>query len=290
MPNHKSTQPNKSSSAGKPLNKKASPNPTSSTNLPPTLRQLQKRQEIKPLQPGASSKRVQERNLRRWGSHKTANQLQSNRPRPVVRPNAPPVKVMPKTQPPPTNLKTLRKTPQPATRLSPATSRRIAVTGVSAGFVALNLAAAHVDINNEASALNSILKDLQKRSSFEGIQADIADLDSQLKRVLDLLESARDKDYRYQADMEQIAYSASSRWETLRPQLENKLRQKARQMQTRVSALNPQVERLNANLYSTAAATPHLRNLQNQANNLLNELSRAERELNGDFDDLETQT
>ncbi len=290
MPDQKSTETNKSSSEGRPLSKKVPPRPTLSTSVPPALRQLQKRQEIKPLQPGASSKRVQDRNLRRWGSHKTANQVQSNRPRPVVRPGPPPVKVMPKTQPPPTNLKTLRKTPQPAKRLPPSTSGRIAFASASAGFVVLNVAAAHVDINSEVSSLNSTLQDLQKRSTFESLQADIVDLDNQLKRVLDLLESARDKDYRYQADMEQIAFGASSRWETLRPQLENKLRLKARQMQTRVSALNPQVERLNANLYSTAAATPHLRNLQNQANNLLNELSRAERELNGDFDDLETQT
>ena len=73
----------------------------------------------------------------------------------------------------------------------------------------LNAAAAHPQIAAESTALESALLELNNQSSFESISADINALDAAIQRVLDLLASARDKGYRYQGDLEDLAYQAA---------------------------------------------------------------------------------
>jgi len=153
----------------------------------------------------------------------------------------------------------------------------------------LNTASAHADISSEVSSLQSSLSDLQSRSTFSETLSDINDLDTLLNRVVELLESARQEGYRYQNDMEDIAYGAMSRWQTVRPQVTSTLQQQAAGMQSRLPSLNPQLQRLNAVLSNPASATPLLRSTQSQVNNLLQDVSRIESELVNNYSEIESQ-
>ena len=59
------------------------------------------------------------------------------------------------------------------------------------------------------------------------VRADIANLDANLSHALSLLESAREKGYLYQADLEEIAYDAMSRWQAVRSDVESSIERQA---------------------------------------------------------------
>lgn len=195
-----------------------------------------------------------------------------------------------KPAPRPTSLKRVRKIRRQT--VSPP-SRGLGVAGgvaaAAAGLLALNVASAHVDISSEASSLQSSLSELETRGSFGEVQSDIINLDSLLNRVVDLLESARDKDYRYQGDMEEIAYNIMSQWESVRPQVEDTIRQQAYSMQGQLPSLNPHLRRLNSRLYNATTAAPLLRSTQSQVNSMLQDISRIERNLENSYDEIETK-
>lgn len=163
------------------------------------------------------------------------------------------------------------------------------VAAAAVGLLALNVASAHVDISSEASSLQYSLSDLQTRSSFGEVQSDIINLDSSLNRVADLLEGARDKDYRYQGDMEEIAYDIMSQWESVRPQVENTIQQQAYSMQGQLPSLNPHLRRLNSSLRNANSAAPLLRSTQSQVNDMLRDISRVERSLDNSYSDIESK-
>ena len=68
--------------------------------------------------------------------------------------------------------------------------------------------------------MQSTLSDVQQRSTFSEIAADLTNLDCDLNHVLNLLESARDRGYVYQNDLEDIAFQAMDRWQSVRGQVE----------------------------------------------------------------------
>ncbi len=280
MPIQKSPRPQK------PASKAIRKIPTVRPAVPTTISRVPIRPTAKPPVPGANMRRAEQRIIRRDAARQVANQVQTTRPRPVVRPVAPPRKVMAKDV-----------QPQPRPGIASQPRRPVSRTGVgvaaaavaTAGLLSLNATNAHADISAEVSLLESSLSNLQNRSSFASVGSELTDLENMLNRVSDLLESARDKGYRYQADMEEIAYNALGRWQATSPQVKNSLQQQTRAMRTRVNALNPNIQRLNANLYSSAAAAPHLRSMQSQVNSLLSEVSRIETDLTSGFQDINTQ-
>ncbi len=238
-----------------------------------------------PPRPPVNSKRAEEMTARRDGARQIANDMQSERPRPVVRPAAAPVKFMPKTPP-----------PQAAPPAGPANiSRRPISVSVSApalatfGLLSLNTAAADQTISAEVSSLQSSLDDLRARSAFSAITAEISTLGADLNRVLELLESARREGYRYQADLEKIAYDAVDQWERVHPQVLEAVQVQARNLQSQLASINPMLQNLNMNLANPAAAGPLLRDTQTQVNRVLDQVSQMERDIENTYDPVKTQ-
>lgn len=255
--------------------------------------------------------RAQQQVIRRAAVVQAVNQLRET-PRPVARPPAPPQKVMPArptplrpaplrpAAPPPVSgvLKKPGLPPRPvpgttssgqlkkpATPGQPAYSPKLAqavagVAGVAvtAGVVslALNASAAHPTISSQAASLQYSLQDLQNRSSFSNIQTEIASLDNSLNSAVQLLESAREKGYVYQKDLEDIAYQALDQWQAAKQQAMNAIHLQAQTFQGRLTPLGPAVGRLNGVLSNPTVATPLISSTHTQVNVLLSELSQAE--------------
>jgi predicted nucleic acid-binding Zn-ribbon protein len=242
--------------------------------------------------------RTEQRVVRRQATREQINKVQP-RPRPVVRPTTPPVKNMPRRPaPPPTPLKRITKSAPsrlPSASAHPKSmSRGVAAAGVAAAgavaagaLLSLNASAAAPDISLDVNSLQSTLADLQDRSNFSDISADLTNLDATINNVLNLLESARDKGYVYQSDMEDIAYAAADRWQSVRGQVEAAIPQQIRAAQNSIDDLNPYIQRLNANIRNASAATSSLKAAQDRANQILWDLQQAENALEANYDGIE---
>lgn len=231
--------------------------------------------------------------MRREAVRQAANQMQPDRQRSLVRPLNPPLKVMPKAPAPAPGLNSFRR-PSPPTRL-PATPRPGVVAAAAAGAVVAtglaNLDTANADtaISAEVSALQNSLSDLQTRSLFGDIQSETTSLDQLLAHLSELLESARQKGYAYQSDLESAVYDLVGKWQAAAPTVSQAISQNAHNFQGRVLALNTQVNSLNRLLGNPGAATPVLRNVQSQVNNLLSEVGRVEGDLRRYYSELDSQ-
>ncbi len=164
-----------------------------------------------------------------------------------------------------------------------------AIAGLLANLV-LNTAAAHPQIAAQASSLDTSLDNLRERSSLSQIQADMTELDTALTHAVNLLESARDKGYVYQKDLDEIAYQAMDRWQGIRQQLQTDIRQHANSFQTRLAPLGPQVRNLNSVMDNPQRAEPLMASTSSQVNTLLNDLGEIERSLQDAYSDIESQT
>jgi hypothetical protein len=200
---------------------------------------------------------------------------------PLPRPAAAPQKVMPKTPAPPTARPHV---PAPGARPPAAnvvgrTPLRPAGAASAVGLAALNGASAAPELAAEVSALTSSLNDLQTRSAFTSASAAINDLTNRLNDLPPLLESARQKGYRYGADLEQRLYAVLSQWETAQPQLVSLMMQQSASLQPQLHQINNLVHQLNGRLGNASLAAPQLRSAQNSVNTLLNQVSNVERSL-----------
>jgi predicted nucleic acid-binding Zn-ribbon protein len=222
------------------------------------------------------------------------------RPRPVVRPTSLPVKRMPKLPAPPAQVlkgmsKPVRPVGLPAAmpgtiRHSPISTAGIATAGIvtAGGLLALNAARAHPQISPEITTLQSNLTDLQTRSSFSEIAADLTNLDSDLNHALSLLESARKRGYVFQADLEDIIYQAMDRWQAIRAQVEAGITQQTSLFQSNMVDLNPQIQRLNSVIQDPTSASSYLSTTQKQVNQVLWNVEKAETALENSYEGFET--
>jgi hypothetical protein len=267
---------------------KARPSPAQPSQ--PANRPVAPRPASSVVRPIANLRRAENQVARRAGTQAIANQRPNARPRPLVKPSVPPRKVMPKTAPPaPPQLKAMRKVASPVVVPSTRPAVSSGLAAAAAGFLALNAAAAHPTLSSETLSLQSSLSDLQGRSSFSRISAAISTLDTDLDRAGQLLESARSKGYRFQSDLEKVAYDAFSRWQVVRQQVLDAVDQQSRSFQNRLLAVDPNVQRLNGVLGNPNSAAPLLRSTQSQVNSLLNDLSIAESNLDRSYSSLEEQ-
>jgi hypothetical protein len=206
---------------------------------------------------------------------------QTSRLRPQVRPAAAPRKIMPKRSAPvnvssvsanrarrmarpkstPTaQVNRLRTSPKPHARpraqAAPKARSRVPAAAVAAGVGAglaaaaftLNTSRAHPDLASELSSLQYELSNLEDLSSFDDLTEDLNQLDRELKHALDLLESARERGYRYQGDLDQLA---------------------------------------NAHLGSPTAAASHLRATETTVNDLLRDVNQIRGDLHASYSEIE---
>lgn len=250
----------------------------------------------------AAPQRVQQRQVKRQASQQQAAKIQP-RSRPVVRPASRPLKQMPKMPAPPAASLNRRTRPvpirpgtrpvpnaseKPSPRLASAIAAAAAVSAAAGGLIALRASTAHPDLASGVTSLENTLNDLQNRSDFSNVAEDMANLDETIQHVLNLLESARDKGFVYQADMEEIAYQAVDRWQTVRTQVDESIVQQSQTMQSTLVQLNPHIQRLNASLSNATSGASALSTAQNQANQVLWDLEKAERALEASYGQIET--
>jgi hypothetical protein len=243
--------------------------------------------------------RLEQRVVRRQAARQVAAQIQ-NHPRPAVRPVQPPRLVMPSNQSP-ARAKAGFRTPSVTAGKQNIVSGRVpnvarsrqggaAMAGAAAmGALVLNVANAHADISSEVSSLQWDLDKLKETSALTEVHSDTVNLDSALNNALDLLESARDKGYRFQSDLEDIAFQAMSQWEAVRPKILKTVERQSRDLQNRLGPLSSQVTRLNAILSNPSAAAPVLRSTHSMVNDLLREAERVQRDLENQYSQTESQ-
>ncbi len=262
-----------------------------------------------------SPRRVQNRTVKRQQVRQQASKV-SSRPRPVVRPASTPKRGMAsaaatrsaarRTTPAAGHASarsaTARRTsrPRPSTAARPTSSRaikRAAVTaaGAAAAAVAigslarLNTQHAAPEISFQVNSLQSSLEELESRSQMSEVRADVANLDANLNHALSLLESARDKGYKYQKDLEDIAMDAMSRWQSIRGDVEANIETQARQASRFYEPVNKQVNRLNSVLSSASGATSLLSSTESEVRQALNSVYEVERTIEAAYDDIESQ-
>jgi len=238
------------------------------------------------LRPVVNPKRIEQRLVRREAARQAADRIQGSRPRPVIRPINSPVKIMPVRPPGLPRARALRSSVSP---VLPAAFASATGLGIAAALVAVNTSAAAPDISPEITNLESSLADLQGRASFGEIHSDVINLDNLLKKVVDLLESAREKGYIYQGDLEKAVYDLAGEWQAMRGGVVQNADHQAAAFQSKLSTLNLQLQRLNAVINNSLLATPVLRGAQSQVNSMLDDVSRMHTEIQNSYSDLENR-
>jgi hypothetical protein len=179
--------------------------------------------------------------------------------------------------------------PQPTVR--PAVGGVAAATGAAViGSLVLNSARANPQISSDVFFLNNSLSDLQKRSSLSQVQADVTELDAALNKTLSLLESARNKGYVYQKDIDETAYQLMDQWQPIRDQVLQNIPQQAAAFQNTLYPLSSQVAQLNNVISNPTAATPLLSNTSSQVNVLLSNIGQIEQSLQNSYADIKSQS
>ncbi len=238
------------------------------------------------------------RAVRRNAFRKQANAIHG-RPRPGVRPAAPPRKVMPK-QPVRPALKGRRRAvrPQgvparPARRAIPRAGvggrPPMAAAAAAGGLLALNAALAHPTLQTSVQALQNSLERVQTSASLQSLQEEVARLNERVNKVVSLLESAREQGYAYQGDLDDMAYQAVSAWQGVYPQVTQEIPQRAAALQARLSTLSTPVAQLNRVLSNPATARRPLQQVETQVNQLENEADAARAALQARYSDIEAQ-
>ncbi|MBN1230449.1 MAG: hypothetical protein JXA19_01140 [Anaerolineales bacterium] len=248
-----------------------------------------------------SPQRTQARTARREAVRQNITRA-SSAPRPQVRPANPPQRVMPKTARIPASRQSSNTTrqasrvpaPRPSSRPStqavtrrPSFGTMTAAAVGGAALVALNTSRAHPDIQMNVSSLENDLGSLQSGVTYNDVFEDIAEIDNKIDRVLNLLESARDKGYRYQADLETIVYDAASRWQEVRGEVEQKARTESAQWQKRIPGVNQQITQLNNSLH-LANSSGLVSTTKNSVNSLLSDIQNAQRALENYYSSIQT--
>ena len=151
----------------------------------------------------------------------------------------------------------------------------------------LNSAAAHPDIANQVKSLQGSIDELEDRASMSEVRADIANLDANLNHALSLLESARDKGYFYQADLEDIAYDAMSRWQAVRSEVDASIESQARQARAYISPVNQRVNQLNPLLSNASRAAGVMSQTEGEVRKALQSVADLERSIEAVYADIE---
>jgi hypothetical protein len=164
-----------------------------------------------------------------------------------------------------------------------------AVAAAGATLVDLKAASAHPDLSSDVSSLQYSLNELEDYASFADVETDIENLDNSLNHALSLLESARDKGYKYQKDLEKIAYDAMSRWQKMREGLYADVEKQAASVQGSLNGVNAHINQLNGVLGNPASANSVLQSTQSEIDRTLRVLREAENKIGSRYSDIETK-
>ncbi|HLF90133.1 MAG TPA: hypothetical protein VI451_14400 [Anaerolineales bacterium] len=252
----------------------------------------------------------------------------ANRVRPAVRPATPPRTVMPSRPAParvqrgminrpvarplpsvrpaqvartaPARPATPARSQQPVTRgaARPPIARagvvaRSAIGGATAAVTAatftLNVASAHPQISTSVSSLQGSLTNLQSQSSFDDLIEELNGLDKDLTHAVDLLESARDKGYVYQKELDDLALAAMEQWEQVYQKAVAEADHQEAAFNTRLLPLDGQVRQLNSRLNNPSLATAPLRTTETAVNSLLRDVGSVRSNIRSQYSDIQSK-
>ena len=243
---------------------------------------------------GGSEHLKAQRDLRRQQSRTKAASVTKTL-RPAVRPNVAPSRVLPSARPAAAGPVRPRRQVRPSPHMIKKGLARPAGGGFAkplrggAFLTLLSAASAPPELSMGVSSLQSSLDSLQEKASFTELQADIANLDSNLHHALNLLESARDQGYRYQKDLESIAYDAMSRWQDISEGIESNIQAQAALFQSSLDPVDASVQKLNAVLSRGGVNTSVLGSVQREVDRVLRNLNDAENAIEKGYSSIESQ-
>lgn len=269
-----------------------------------------------PARPVAAPVRSQQQDARREAFRQLVGQA-IDRPQPTVRPAAPPQRVMPQQpglgQAPaarpqisiPTRPGAQAAAPRPvipqigtpprtaptpapgkggAFQVIAAAAKAASASGAaSAAALSVNTATLDPQITSEVNALQSSLNDLQRRSTFADLLDEVMDLDKEVTKVTELLESARSKRYAYQKDLDDTIYRSTDQWQTARENALNSIPQQVQVMQNNLWPLQNQLQQVNASLTNPAVARPLIARTHSQINSLLSTVGQIESNIRNSY-------
>jgi predicted nucleic acid-binding Zn-ribbon protein len=228
--------------------------------------------------------RAQQQVVRQQGMQKIHQQVAQVRP--VVRPAAAPRKIMPAAPAPPAVRSVAAGFPRQAARPAapkpgaaparpvmpkPAAPKvgAAAAAGVTAAVFTLNASRAHPTIAPEISSLQYALTSLQDASNFDSLIQEMNSLNDDLQHALNLLEAARNKGYKYQKNLDDLAVQTLDQWQGIYDPTLREIQSQHAAFQQTLAPLNTEIPRLNANLANPAAASGYIRSTETTVNNLL---------------------
>ena len=172
----------------------------------------------------------------------------------------------------------------------PARSTRTgaAAIGLTAAAFMLMQDRAHPEIASDVTYLQSDLTALKELSDFGDINTDLDELETELTRVLDLLESARERGYVYQGDIDDLAIDAANKWQEVESDVRGDIQSQEQAFQSQLSPLNGQVSRLNSRLSNAGSARSHLQTVGTTTSTLTREVHGIRSAIQGRYNDIET--
>lgn len=159
---------------------------------------------------------------------------------------------------------------------------------ITAATFTLNTASAHPQIASSVSTLQSSLSSLQSQSSFDDLLEELNRLDKDVTHAVDLLESARDKGFVYQKELDDLAMEILENWEQVYQKTVAETNRQEGAFHPRLAPLNGQVSQLNARL-SNPTAAPQLRITETQVNDLLRDVGTIRSNLRSQFSDVQNK-
>ena len=190
--------------------------------------------------------------------------------------------------------------PRPTRAPRAATSRGIkrstinTAAAVATGFALgrlnrLNTSYIPQEISYQVNTIQSSIEELEQRADMSEVRADITNLEANLNHAISLLESARDKGYAFQGDLEDIAYDAMSRWQAIRQDIEASIAEQVQAVNAYYEPVNRQISQLNSVISSIGSSDQVLYETENQIQQALNAVSSAEQTIESAYDDIEQQ-
>jgi hypothetical protein len=110
-----------------------------------------------------------------------------------------------------------------------------------------------------------------------------------LNKALNLLESARNKGYVCQSDLEEKAYQAKSQWDIVRPQVEAVIAEQSGGLHSNLRTFKPSIQRLKRIISNLSATESALRDTSTQTKHLMCDAENIERKIENSYGDIETE-
>jgi uncharacterized protein (DUF3084 family) len=163
----------------------------------------------------------------------------------------------------------------------------VGAAGLAAAFLLMQ-DKAHPEIASDVSYLQQDLSQLQGLSDFDDLDSDLDELETELTKVLDLLESARERGYVYQGDIDDLAIEAANKWQEVEADVRGDISVQEKTFQGQLGSLNNQVRQLNARIGNASSARSQMQAVETTASSLTSEVHSIRSGISGRYSSIES--